>query len=344
MSVSPGFFHGQGSHAGGSHVKGRTDDEREAAKAEYATWAEERLEMGTDPEGTNAQSTDWWYCQVCLCCLKECDYHIYCTNHMTSGTHQRKFIKDGGYSLRSGVLRPEPNLERPMELGTIPRFTSCAGFANCKVLSLGEQDYSFSLAIARLQNDTKQEVHLVATSYLAAHDPNEAEVHVKDDGMRAHYSRKSLPDMNGDLQKNIAEAVTLGATVLHGIDATDLPGTLLPLCGQTYKVIVFPFPRASLQRGVVPKNPRLLRQFFRSVNEAGILEPGGKIGVVLLRTQYAEWDVACVALEAGYRLVDQATLPDNFYQGREMSGKTFDSWKAIGAEIYMFQKKQNPGR
>eukprot|EP00930_Biecheleria_cincta_P064350 TRINITY_DN4991_c0_g1_i1.p1 TRINITY_DN4991_c0_g1~~TRINITY_DN4991_c0_g1_i1.p1 ORF type:complete len:690 (-),score=87.93 TRINITY_DN4991_c0_g1_i1:154-2178(-) len=326
----------------GSHIKGRTAEEKDVAKAEYATWAEERLQVGTDPEGVNAQSLDWWYCQVCLCCLAECSYRSYVSSHMNGAAHRKKFIQAGGYAFKPGVLRPDPNLERPLESGTIARFTSCAGFAKSRVLSLGEQDYSFSLAIARLQVATMQEARLVATSYLAAHDPNEPEVHIKDDGMRAWYSRKSLPGMDGALQRNIDEAHAMGATVLHGIDATDLPGTLLPVCGETFDLIVFSFPRASLQRSVQPKNSRLLRNFFRSVNETQILEPKGKIGIVLLRTQYAEWDTACVALEAGYHLTDQSTLPDGFYQGREMSGKIFDSWKAIGAEIYMFQKSDEP--
>jgi len=205
------------------------------------------------------------------------------------------------------------------------------------VLSLGEQDYSFSLAVAKTQSSACQNVSLVATSYLAYHDPDEPEVHVRDDGMRAHYSRRSLPSMDGALQKNIDELCSLGGVALHSVDATDLSGTLLPQCPQTFNMIVFPFPRASLQRGCQPKNPALIRNFFRSVNQSGILMPGGKIGIVLLRSQFAEWDTACLALEAGYQLVDHATLPDGFYQGREMSGKIFDSWKKIGAEIYMFQ-------
>merc|ERR1712194_910240 len=139
-------------------------------------------------------------------------------------------------------------------------------------------------------------------------------------------------------------ARTLGAEVVHSVDATDLPGTLMSQTSGTYNLIVFPFPRASLQRGCVPKNPRVVRNFFRSVNEANILESGGKIGIVLLRSQFAEWDMACLALEAGYHLVDQATLPDGFYQGREMSGKIFDSWKQIGAEIYMFQRTDQNGQ
>ena len=89
---------------------------------------------------------------------------------------------------------------------------------------------------------------------------------------RRQHTKSEVTIPNGALQNNIDEAVALGAKVLHSIDATNLQGTLLPFCAQTYHCIVFPFPRASLQRGVIPKNPRLLRQFFRSVNRAGVLE------------------------------------------------------------------------
>mmetsp|Transcript_10618 Transcript_10618/g.19670 ORF Transcript_10618/g.19670 Transcript_10618/m.19670 type:complete len:707 (-) Transcript_10618:160-2280(-) len=321
----------------GSHVKGRTDEERAAAKAEYATWAEERVVAGSDPEGRNACSLDWWYCQVCLVCLKECDWNVYNASHKASKTHKAKFVQDGGYALKPDVQRPNPELQRPFQEGTVPEFVSVAGFTEAKVLTLGEQDYSFSLAVAKTQLSASQLVSIVATSYLAAHDPEEAEVHVRDDGMRAHYSRKSLPGMDGALQKNIDELTDLGGLVLHSVDATNLSGTLLPQCRESYNMIVFPFPRASLQRGCQPKNPGLIRNFFRSVNKSGILETGGKIGIVLLRTQFAEWDTACLALDSGYQLVDHTALPDGFYQGREMSGKIFDSWKKIGAEIYMFQ-------
>merc|ERR1712228_109317 len=95
----------------------------------------------------------------------------------------------------------------------------------------------------------------------------------------------------------------MGGLVLHSVDATDLRGTLLPQCdGTGYDVIVFPFPRASLIRGIDTRNPKLLRNFFLSVNDVGVLQAGGIIALVLLRSQFADWDTACVALEAGYRL------------------------------------------
>lgn len=319
----------------GLGVKGRTDEDRAKAKEEYANWRIERLEFGGDPEGKKADALDWWYAQVCLVCLAECDLSIF-EGHRRSWKHKQKYIEFGGMSLRPGIIRPDPQLQNPLLEPDMGVFLSTTGFANARVLSLGEQDYSFSLAVAQLQGTVNNlGVRLCASSYLAAHDPEEPEVHVRDDGVRSTYCRKSLPSMEGALELNIAQIEALGGQVLHSVDATDLTGTLLTQNVQgPFDVIVFPFPRASLRRGVDPMNPCLLRNFFRSVNDSRVLAEGGSVQLLLLRTQYPDWDTACVAAEAGFTLTKNASLPDGFYQSREMSGKT---WKPKDAEVYVFQ-------
>ena len=63
-----------------------------------------------------------------------------------------------------------------------------------RVLSLGEQDFSFSIGIAKFQQKIGVATQLVASSYLAEHDPNEPEVHLADDKERAEYCcRKTCP-------------------------------------------------------------------------------------------------------------------------------------------------------
>jgi len=320
----------------GSGVKGRTDEDRAKAKEEYAKWRDERVLMGMDPEGLCIQSLDWWYAQVCLVCLAECDLSIF-EGHRKSFKHTAKYKEIGGMGLLPGIIRPDPRLKNPLAPPDLGHFLNTAGFAHSRVLALGEQDYSFSLGIAKLQQREAGRVSLVATSYLAAHDPEEPEVHVRDDGIRSTYSRKSLPSMEGALEKHISEIESMGGCALHSVDATDLLGTL---CMQkpegVYDVVVFPFPRASLRRGVDPMNPRLLRYFFRSVNEAALLAEGGVVELLLLRSQYADWDTANLALEAGFKLQRHASLPEGFYQSREMSGKT---WSPKDAEIYVFSKE-----
>merc|ERR1719327_1085427 len=109
--------------------------------------------------------------------------------------------------------------------------------------------------------------------------------------------------MDGALLKNIEKLEEMGGQALHSVDATDLEGTLRSqdVEGQ-FDIIVFPFPRASLKRGLDPRNSQLLRSFFRSVNEAELLAPGGTVQLLLLSNQYAEWDTACMGLEAGFEL------------------------------------------
>ena len=98
------------------------------------------------------------------------------------------------------MSRPHPDLTTPLLPPQMSKFLSTAKFANLRVLGLGEQDYSISLAIAQDQSKKVQLVQLVATSYLRRHSSNEPEIHVKDDDSEADYSRNSLPSMRRQLQ------------------------------------------------------------------------------------------------------------------------------------------------
>ena len=199
------------------------------------------------------------------------------------------------------------------------------------VLTLGEMDFSFSLAVARLRPPGTP---LVATSYLAEHDPTELEVHPADDGERAAYRRFSLPGMQGALHRNIDALNKLGSQVLHSVDATNLQGTLRTQGIEGgFHIVVFPFPRYSLSRAPNPCNSRLLRDFFLSVLD-GVLLEGGLIQLVMLSSQYEDWDVNGMANDVGMKLTSRVELPRNFYQPREMSGKP---WVPSGAELLTFQ-------
>lgn len=199
------------------------------------------------------------------------------------------------------------------------------------ILTLGEMDFSFSLAVARLR---PAGTPLVATSYLAEHDPNEPEVHPADDGERAAYRRSSLPGMNGALQKNIDELNKLDAQVLHSVDATDMEGTLRSQGVEGgFHIVIFPFPRYSLSRAPNPYNSRLLRDFFVSTMN-GVLLEGGLIQVIMLSSQYDDWDVNGMANDVGIKLTSRVQLPAAFYQPREMSGKP---WTPSGAELLTFE-------
>eukprot|EP00434_Breviolum_minutum_P018537 symbB.v1.2.016350.t1/scaffold1222.1/size194531/24 len=240
-------------------------------------------------------------------------------------------------------MRLRPEVERPLpappcELLGIENFLAHGSWGSQDsegefpaVLTLGEMDFSFSLAVAQLR---PAGTPLVATSFLGEHDPNEPEVHPADDGERAAYRRVSLPGMKGALQKNIDGLNFLGAQVLHSVDATDLEGTLRTQgIDGGFHIVVFPFPRFSLSRAPNPNNSRLLRDFFTSAMN-GVVLPGGLIQLVMLSSQYEDWDVNGMANDVGLKLSSRVQLPPTFYQPREMSGKP---WTPPGAELLTFE-------
>merc|ERR1719442_308925 len=109
--------------------------------------------------------------------------------------------------------------------------------------------------------------------------------------------------MDGALEANLTAFADTGGIALHGVDATNLNETLWPQLDEAnsapFDFVVFPFPRATLQRGSNPVNSRLLREFFLGLDNYNVLAtPESGRGVpraqlVLLRPQFAEWDVAC---------------------------------------------------
>lgn len=202
-----------------------------------------------------------------------------------------------------------------------------------KILVLGEQDFSYSLAVcSKLGNGT----NLVGTSYLGAFDANAPpEEHPKDDGVRTNYFRKTLPSHSGKLQENLASLTRMGAHVAHSIDATKLWDNLNAVkpsiyCGP-FDIICFPFPRASLKRGNDFRNSALVQGFFYELNthRNELLYPLSQIQMICLDNQFADWDIANIARENGWVLkwrcaVDFSVMP--LYQPREMSGK---AWSGI---------------
>jgi len=333
--------------------------------AEYEQWRDERLILGVDPDGVNAQSLTLWYAQICLICSTPISGLSNWPIHANGSKHMSRYVALGGAFLKTEMHRPDPQLQdaQPIpiqmsmyvqkQLGLagagaadgdidvakpgMAEFLSVAGFDSGMVLSIGEQDFSFSRSIAKVQASAGLSTQLVATSYLAEHDPAELEVHVADDGQRAQYTRKSLPSMGGALFKNLEAIKELGGIVLHSVDATDLMNTLVSQgVDGIFDVIVFAFPRASLKRSVEPRNSMLVRKFFHNVMEAGLLAPLGKVELLMLGTQYAEWDVACMAQEEGFELFEYAKLPTGFYQSREMTGK---AWTPQNGMLYTFRQR-----
>jgi len=301
---------------------------------ELISWQQARLEDCDKSEVQDRCSLDLWYGQICLACLIICPKSQWAT-HAVGQKHKKQ--------LDSRPVRKRPELPRPptepsRDLLPPSMFVEMSGWAeldssgkHVPVLLVGEMDYSFSLAVAKLRSVGAP---LVATSYLEEHDPAEPELYPSDDGERAAYQRRSLPAMKGDLFRNLEALKELGAEVRHGVDAMNLNKTLRSQgIGGAFQRVVFPFPRASLQRACDPRNSRLLRNFFYSATKEGFVIEGGVIQLVMLCSQFEEWDVAGMAAEAGLELLSRVQLPSTFYQSREMSGKP---WTPQGAELLNF--------
>eukprot|EP00439_Symbiodinium_sp_Y106_P032602 s15_g3.t3 len=303
--------------------------------SEWRGQRDARLEPCELSDIQDPASLEYYFGQACLICgaivsIRGWEAHA-------SGKKHLQRLQAQPLKLRAGIERPLP--APPLELLDSSLFVETGGwsqpdeFGECPtVLTLGEMDYSFSLAVAQLRPAGSV---LVATSYLAEHDPNEVEVHPSDDGQRAAYKRQSLPGMNGALQQNLDALADTGAQVLHSVDATDLAGTLQSQGIEGgFHTVVFPFPRYSLSRAPNPNNSRLLRDFFLSVIRDGILLDGGNIQLVMLSAQYQEWDVNGISTDVGLELISRVALPTDFYQAREMSGKP---WVPPGAELLTFR-------
>lgn len=347
--------------------------ERAARISEYSRWRKERMAAGSDPEGKAAASPNWWYAEACLVCLQHCPVEHY-PMHVTSAKHVQMYRSLGGLELRPGCPRPQlcapPTVALPTPTGghEAAAFLAAGAFAGRRLLVLGEADFSFSLRVAQFQMEERGAANLVATSFLRAHDPCEPEVSLSQ-GMAVWHHRQSLSAMGGALAESLAALESLGAQVLHGVDATDLEGTLLRRGVEgTFDAVVFPFPQASPCSD--PRNPALVRSFFRNVGavlpRTFPTSPGmriqqlhrgrdyrsdhsacsarqslqGAVQLVLLASQYTAWDVECLAAEASLELTAAVKMPEGFYRSRVLVGR---AWAPKEAVLLTFRRQSTFG-
>jgi 25S rRNA (uracil2634-N3)-methyltransferase len=115
-----------------------------------------------------------------------------------------------------------------------------------KLLTVGDGDFSFSLALARLG------CHVVATSYESQETIQKVYVTV-------------------NIQATLAELESLGAEVIYGVDATNLKGTLpSALANLTFQRVIWNFPCSAVTKGQdgqnqeMEHNKTLVREFVNS--------------------------------------------------------------------------------
>eukprot|EP00929_Paragymnodinium_shiwhaense_P055111 TRINITY_DN27643_c0_g1_i1.p1 TRINITY_DN27643_c0_g1~~TRINITY_DN27643_c0_g1_i1.p1 ORF type:complete len:620 (-),score=150.30 TRINITY_DN27643_c0_g1_i1:315-2174(-) len=318
---------------------GKIDDPITDIYEELQDWREMRMEPPSQGEELpDSTSIDYWYGQICLVCLCTVS-RVAWMPHARGEAHKKRHKT---LNVRKRREAPRPSTAPACTKLGATQFKRIAGW-HCprdsdprkapSILLLGEMDFSLAWQVAKMR---PRGAPMIATTHLREHDPNEPEVYPKDDTERAKYRRISLPSMKGASAENIKKLTGHGARIKYKVDATNMEGSLRGAGGVEggFANIIFGFPRASLQRACDPRNSRLLRNFFLSARQHAFLLPGGMIQLILLGTQYEEWDVACMAADAGMYLADRVELPDDFYTPREVSGK---SWSPIGAELMNFR-------
>eukprot|EP01084_Bolivina_argentea_P297285 512131_1 len=292
---------------------------------EHSTYSSEDIQ-------TLSMDNNLWYAQSCLICLVEVHISLW-KQHINGKIHQMNFKNSARIITMKRVIVVPIQYSEQYFIRVL-NYTS-----RTKVLVLGEQDFSYSVAICTLLQTGH---NILATSYLAALDTNTPEDNSisTTDGERINYCRKTLPFCNGILQKNLNLLSEFEAQIAYKIDATNIYECICNanIYNSPFDIVTFPFPRTSLKRGVDVRNSLLIHGFFSEITKHRhqLLHKSSQIQIITLDKQLNEWDIATVAMDNGWTLkwrcsVNFASLPH--YQPREVNGK---AWKPKMASLLVF--------
>ena len=210
--------------------------------------------------------------------------------------------------------------------------------AGMSVLTVGDGDFSFSLAIARFlsysddhsrSSDATKKLQLVATSY---------------------ESKETLCNVYPMFEKTTSELESLGAVLYFEIDATNLDDTL-PVAmtkpnRQRFHRIIWNFPCTAVSEGqdgqndAMDRNKELVRLFVENARRFAV--NGGEIHMChKTKPPFNQWRLEKVAVElcseevtyTGRIVLDRCLLPP--YQPRK--AKHSKSFPCHDACIYIFQ-------
>jgi CspA family cold shock protein len=125
------------------------------------------------------------------------------------------------------------------------------------------------------------------------------------------YDREDRVKLYPGAPENISAIAAAGATVLHGVDATDFRGTASP---RRVDKLIWVHPHTGLGSGkesdsrehelFIRSNQMMLRGFFRSAHDK--LSSEGIIEITIKATgPYLKWEMEELASEEGWQLIDK---------------------------------------
>jgi 25S rRNA (uracil2634-N3)-methyltransferase len=202
-----------------------------------------------------------------------------------------------------------------------------------RVLTVGDGDFSFSLSLARGNKtnykEEKKGFSLVATS---------------------HESKESVLETYKWSAAILEELRTLGATVLHSIDATCLSKESA-LDGQLFDFVLWNFPcicasysrAADGQTQELEANKELLRKFFCTVQ--GVLSPGGQVHVTHKSIEpFSWWGIEQLGKEAGLEFCGSVVFDRCLYPGYvNRKVKDSKSFPLHDARVFVFNLSGTDG-
>lgn len=248
---------------------------------------------------------------------------------------------DSSFCLRVPNQRPEMC---PRSNNTYTKDGETLGYRQgMRALTVGDGDFSFSLALARLllkHNRKKSDVHgpyLVATSY---------------------ECKETLHEVYSNFDETLAELEALGVMVCFRVDATRLLGTLpSSLKNMKFDRVVWNFPCSAIGKGqdgqndAMEFNKQLVRQFVN--NSYQLVSDSGEIQMChKTKPPFNQWSIQKIAVELcnensekpkvhyeGRIVLDRCLLPP--YQPRKaLHAKSFPCHDAC---MYIFRVMGSPG-
>ena len=199
------------------------------------------------------------------------------------------------------------------------------------VLILGDGNLSYSLATVKLIRNVywKQTTDLLISTYDTL------------DELHERYPNDPIDEIISELNKGVSG---IKVTVAQKVDATQLTTSLNTVRSNNTKMniplqfdlILFNFPHWG-GRGYIQRNRKLLKNFFRSVQESNILAPQGEIHLALkqgqggtpidmdLKASGNTWKTLEAAAASGFILADVSsfTVPNGYYCSGRRGNFTF---------------------